>query len=74
MQVVVGNSGTELIKNPRQTPTGTEVDGTSLKESSLIPGFGFTVLEKTGGHWELQARDVTGQVKMRKKIRLTPSL
>jgi predicted phosphodiesterase len=73
MQVVVGNSGTELIKNPRQSPTGTEVDGTSLKESSLIPGFGFTVLEKAGGHWELQARDVTGQVKMRKKIRLTPS-
>lgn len=74
LQVVVGNSGTELIKNPRQTPTGTEVDGTLLKESTLIPGFGFTMLEKTGSHWELQARDVNGQVKMRKKIRLTPSL
>lgn len=73
-QVVVGNSGTELIKNPRQTPTGTEIDGTRLKESTLIPGFGFTVLERSGGHWELQARDVTGQVKMRKKVRLTPSL
>jgi hypothetical protein len=74
MQVVVGNSGTELIKNPRQTPTGTEVDGTLLKESNLIPGFGFTLLERVGNHWELQARDTTGQVKMRKKIRLTPLL
>ena len=74
MQVVVGNSGTELIKNPRQTPTGAEVDGTTLKESTLIPGFGFTVLEKTGGHWELQARDANGQLKMRKKVRITPSL
>jgi predicted phosphodiesterase len=73
MQVVVGNSGTELIKNPRQTPVGTEVDGTLLKESNLVPGFGFTFLEKSGGHWELQARDVSGQIKMRKKIRLTPS-
>jgi hypothetical protein len=74
MQVVVGHGGTELHKNPRQTPTGTEVDGTILKESSLIPGFGFAVLERVGQHWELEARDQTGRILMRKKIRITPSL
>jgi predicted phosphodiesterase len=70
LQIVVGNGGTELIKNPRQTPTGTEIDGTTLRESNLIPVFGFAVLERTGGHWELTARDRDGRVLMKKRIHL----
>ncbi len=68
-QIVVGNSGTELIKNPRQSPVGSEIDGTRLKESNLIARFGFAVLERISDHWELKEYDLNGEVMLTKKLR-----
>jgi predicted phosphodiesterase len=68
-QVVTGNSGTELIKNPKQIAIGTVLDGSILKTSNTISEFGFTVLDRVGGHWELKVYNLNGQILLKKKLR-----
>jgi hypothetical protein len=62
MQLVVGNSGTQLAPKMKSSPDSVPLKEASISGFEKIQDFGFTTLVPSAAGWSVRARDRTGKV------------
>jgi hypothetical protein len=59
-QIVAGDAGTALATKIQMDPSGETVFGTTVQAGASRQEFGYTLLEKRTGRWDLRLKDLSG--------------